>query len=173
MGRRSRAVTPVISTILLVAIAVILAATVSVFALGFTDDVSAERPVVSVSYDLVPDGGEQTIAITNTQGDPVEAAHLTVVGSTDVDVGGPPGTGGGGEATERFASPRERFDEGGDQVGVGDAWEAGETVHVDPVGSVEDVTVRFVWSEQPVTGVNPGSPEGKTTHVIAKVTVGE
>jgi len=171
-GNESRGATSVIGIILLVGLAVIIAATVTVLALGLTDNAEDETPVFSVSYDLVDDGsGGSVVAVTHASGDSVEAGNLYVVGSKDVDIGAAPGEPGG--ANDQWASERERFDEGSDQVGVGDRWEAGETVYLDPVGGVDGVTIRFAWSKEDVQSQNPGLPRGENSFVVAKFTIGE
>lgn len=167
---RTRAVTPVVGIALLVAVAVVLAGVVSIFALDFGESTQPDAPTMAVTYELVEDGAERTVAVTHAGGDTVAADHLTVVGTADLDVGGSPSS--ATPADEQWASSRERFDEGGDQVGVGDTWDSGETVYVDPEGSVDDVTIRFVWSEGGVTGANPGRARGESSFVIAEVVVG-
>lgn len=172
-GSEERAVAPVIGTILLVGVAVIIGATVTVLALGLTETGNADAPTISVSYELVDDGSDRTIAVTHVGGDNVDAERLFVTGSKDIDIGGPPSASGNNAAADQFASERERFNEGNDQVDVGDEWESGETVHIDPVNDVDGVTIRFAWSEQPVQNVNPGEPRGADSFVVAKFTVGE
>jgi len=170
-GNVDRGATSVIGTVLLVGVAVIVAATVTVLALGLTDNAEVETPVVTVSADLVDAGSEKTVVVTHESGDSIPATNLYVVGSKDVDIGGQPG--GPDSAQERFASERETFNEGGDQVDVGDRWEAGETIYLDPVGSVDGATIRIAWSKQPVESFNPGEPRGEDSFVIAEFTVGE
>ena len=82
MRKKDRAVTPAISSILIVAIVVILAATVSVFALGFVDETQEPSPVVGQSTgDLEPvdsgDGG--IITVTHIAGDSVEVENMEIV----------------------------------------------------------------------------------------------
>ncbi|MDZ7745976.1 MAG: archaellin/type IV pilin N-terminal domain-containing protein [Halobacteriales archaeon] len=61
----SRAVSPVIGTIIIVAIVVVLAATVSIFALGFTDDINQPGPLVTQSSgELVSGGSDQIVRLT-------------------------------------------------------------------------------------------------------------
>lgn len=169
----NRGVSSVIGTILLVGVTVIIAATVSVLALGVVETGNSNTPTMSVSYTLVDNGSEQAIAITHASGDSIPAEDLYITGSAKMDIGGPPGTKGG--ANDEWASPREQFIEGnnGPQVDVGDRWDAGETVYIDPKGSVDGVTVQIAWSRQPVQGQNPGEPRGEDSFVIAEFTVGE
>lgn len=168
--RPTRAATPVVGIVLLVAVVVVLAGVVTVFALGMGERLEPEAPTISVSHSLVEDGSERTVAITHEGGEGVRAEHLYVTATEEIDVGGPPGS-GGATADESFASVRETFDEGGDQVDVGETWDSGETVYVDPVGSVDGVTIRFAWSEQPVQDFNPGTPRGGQSYVIAEVAI--
>lgn len=164
-----RGASSVIGTLLLVGVAVVLGATVAVLGLGLTDSTSSEAPSMSVSYSLVDDGSEQIIAITHQDGENLRAENLYVTGSKDIDIGGRT------SVNDSYASPRERFIEGnnGPQVNVGEYWEAGETVYIDPVGSVDDVTIQIGWSRQPIEGRNPGTPRGEDSYVIAQFTVGE
>lgn len=78
----SRAVSPVVSNILLVAIVVILAATISVLALGFTDERNEPGPVVGTSSaEFVGDksgADDQIIRITHLGGDPVDVAEMEI-----------------------------------------------------------------------------------------------
>ena len=61
MSQRERAVTPVISTILVVAIVVILAATVSVALLGITEDLTEPAPLVAdTTGEFIPEDIETT-----------------------------------------------------------------------------------------------------------------
>ncbi len=163
--------TSVLGTILLVAVVVVLAATVTVFALDLGESAQPTAPTIQVSQELVPDGSEQTVAITLEAGEAVPTNQLSVVGSTDVDVGGAPGS--STPANDAFASSRENLTEssGGNppQVGIGDTWEAGETVYVDPVGAAADVTIGIYWHSQPIDGINPGDPRGEHSYKIAGV----
>ena len=80
----SRAVAPVVSTILMVAVVVILAAVLSVFALGFTEDTGGEAPIVGQSsgaFEAFEDGSdEQIVTIRHVAGDtiPVEEMEVAV-----------------------------------------------------------------------------------------------
>jgi flagellin-like protein len=80
--RRERGVSPVISTILMVAIVVILAATISVMVLGFSEDLQNPAPVVGQSSgELEPvDGGDGgIITVTHLSGDSVEVENIEIV----------------------------------------------------------------------------------------------
>jgi flagellin-like protein len=80
--QQDRAVTPVISTILLVAVVVIIAATISVLVLGFGENVQDPGPVVGQSTgDLEPIDGSSggIITVTHVAGDPVEVENMEVI----------------------------------------------------------------------------------------------
>lgn len=78
----SRAVSPVVANVLLVAVVVILAATLSVFALGMTGEESQPGPVVGESSaELVrdrPGADDQVVRITHVAGDPVAVSEMEV-----------------------------------------------------------------------------------------------
>ncbi|MFC6973859.1 type IV pilin [Halomicroarcula sp. GCM10025709] len=83
MGRSTeRGVSPVVSTVLLVAVVVILASTVSVVAFGFTSQVDEPAPVVAQSSgQLVRDvtgGTDQIVNITHEAGDTIQVANIEV-----------------------------------------------------------------------------------------------
>lgn len=76
----NRAVSAVISTVLMVATTVVLTATVSVFALGFTEDLNATTPVVGqTSGEFVPGADEQEVLITHVAGDSVPVENIEIV----------------------------------------------------------------------------------------------
>lgn len=87
MTRQSRAVTPVIGIILLVAITVILAATITVFVLGTGGDVQEPSPTIGQSSgELVEQSGSSggTIKITHVAGSSVAVENMEVtVDATD------------------------------------------------------------------------------------------
>lgn len=170
-GRRG--VAPVIAVTLLVALAVVLVTTVSAFVLTDESDIPPPAPQISVSETTVPDGDERTIAVTLEAGDAVVTDRLYVVGSKPLDIGGPPDS--DTPANEAYASDRENFVEAsGDnppQVGIGEQWESGETIYLDPVGAAEGVTVELYWNTEPIQGVNPGTVEGDDAYLIAEFRV--
>lgn len=79
-----RAVAPVVSTVLIVAIAVVLAATISVFVLDFGEEVEETAPVVGQSsgeFQAFDSGNdEQIVTIRHVAGDdiPVEEMEVAV-----------------------------------------------------------------------------------------------
>ena len=86
MSERDRAVTPVVSTILMVAIVVVLAATISVFFFGVTEDLSEAAPnAAQTSGEFEPGASAQRVRITHIAGKSVPAEELEIV----VRVSGP------------------------------------------------------------------------------------
>jgi hypothetical protein len=157
----------------MIAVVVILGSAVGAFVFGFGDQ-QTPAPSVSVSHQTVADGSERTIAVSLEAGDAVETDKLYVIASKDVDIGGAPGT--STPANENFASSLEKFTESSGssppQVGIGDTWEAGETIYLDPVGAADGVTVAIYWNTDSVEGVNPGTVSGEDSYKIAEFTVG-
>ena len=84
MNKQDRAVTPVISTILMVAIVVILAATVSVFFLDTVEDINEPAPnVADTTGDFEPESdgyrNNQIVRITHIAGEGVPVEELEIV----------------------------------------------------------------------------------------------
>jgi flagellin-like protein len=80
MNRLDRAVSPVISTILIVAIVVILAAVISTFALGFAENFSDPAPTVGdTTGEFVPGADNQTVRITHIGGDNVNVENIEII----------------------------------------------------------------------------------------------
>lgn len=86
MGSSSRAVSPIIANILMVAIVVILAATISVFTLGFTEETTETGPIVGQSSgEFVSESStgssydNQIIRITHIAGDTVSVSDMEIV----------------------------------------------------------------------------------------------
>ncbi len=80
----NRGVSPVVGTILLVAITVAIAGTVGYFAM--TQSPGQPAPTVSVEFDNVQDGNDR-FTITHLGGDNVSIANLSVkVGGTSWDI---------------------------------------------------------------------------------------
>lgn len=78
----SRAVSPVIANVLLVAVVVVLAATVSVFALGFLEDTNDPGPVVGQSSGTLESNGVGSdngfVQITHVAGDTIRTANIEI-----------------------------------------------------------------------------------------------
>jgi len=172
-GGGRRGVASLVGVVLMVGVLVVVTATMAVFVLDIGSGLESDVPKADIDDELVTDGAEQTIAITLSAGDAVATDRLYVVGSKEVDMGGPPGS--ATPANDRFASPLEKFTESNPgnppQVGIGPTWEAGETVYVDPRGSVDGVTVTIYWTSRSVEGVNPGQPDGEYSYELAEFTV--
>ena len=171
-----RGMSSAIGIILLVALTVIVAVTVAVFALGLASDVQPKAPYIETSHELVDDiddsTDDKTIAITLEAGDTVDVDRLYVAGSKPIDIGGPPGTSRAAE--ESYASPLENFTETNTdtpQIAIGDTWDAGETVYVDPDGTVDGVTVSIYWVSRAVEGYNPGKPAGENSYRLTRIQV--
>ncbi|WP_276260192.1 type IV pilin N-terminal domain-containing protein [Haloglomus litoreum] len=163
-----RGVSSVIGAVLAVAIVVMLGSVIGTFALSFGDSVQPQAPQVQVSH-AVTDDADPLIAITHESGESLAIDQLYVTASTPVDIGSAT------TANDDHASEREAFAEssGGNppQVDIGETWDAGETVYLDPEGDIEGLTVRVLWNTQPVEGVNPGSVEGADSYTLVEFTV--
>jgi flagellin-like protein len=169
-----RGVSPVIGVILMVAIVVILAALVGALVFGIGGSPSPTAPQISVSHSVIDDGGDDIIAVTLESGAAVETEKLYVTGSKNIDIGGPPGS--PEAADDSHSSSREKFTEapsGNDpQVDIGDTWDSGETVYLDPDdNSADGVTIKIYWNNRPVEDLNPGEVEGEDSYKIAEFTV--
>lgn len=168
-----RGVAPVIAVALLVALAVVLVTTVSAFVLTNQSDIPPPAPQISVSHTTVPDGGERTVAVTLDAGDAVATDQLYVTASKPLDIGGAPGS--STPANDAYASTRENFVEASGanppQVGIGEQWESGETIYLDPEGSARGVTIGIYWNTEPIREVNPGTVEGDDAYLIAEFRV--
>jgi flagellin-like protein len=155
-GRGDRAVSPVIGVVLLVAIVVILAATVSVYALQFGDQTQEEAPSVAItaqySEQTTPAG--EYFNITVQSGDRIETRQLSLQlqGAVDSSTG---------DSVE--------VDEGADPLGTqaGTVLSAGDTVSIganqvtlSPGGHLDlsDAELLLVW--------NPGEPEREESAII-------
>ena len=84
MNQQDRAVTPVISTILMVAVVVLLAATVSIFAFDVTEDINEPAPNVADTageFEVADGraGSEQVVKITHIAGEDVAVEEIEIV----------------------------------------------------------------------------------------------
>jgi len=80
--KEDRAVSPVISVILMVAITVILTATISVFVLGFSEDSNDTAPVVgqtSGEFEPGSNSDQQIVRITHVAGDSVDVENIEII----------------------------------------------------------------------------------------------
>lgn len=81
MGSNQRGASTVIGVVLMVALVVVLAATVSVFVLGFGEESDEPAPiVVETSGEFVPGSGtdEQVVRLTHIGGDTVDVENLEI-----------------------------------------------------------------------------------------------
>jgi flagellin-like protein len=83
MNQQDRAVTPVIATILMVAVMIVLAATISVFFFGVTEDINEPAPNVADTkgeFEIEGDWrGTQIVQITHVSGDNVAVEQIEIV----------------------------------------------------------------------------------------------
>jgi flagellin-like protein len=165
-----RAVSPVIGNVLIVAVVVILATVVSVFALGLVDDLDNTAPTASFEFDW--EKSTRTLTIAHEGGDEFTAGNtdrLEVFIRDDDDTGGNDFLVARGDwATQSGGFPVNAGDTftitgesgGGDldveQAGTNVANPASET-HEPEV----DDTVRILWY----------GPEGQESFVIAEYVI--
>ncbi|MCY4732070.1 type IV pilin N-terminal domain-containing protein [Natronomonas gomsonensis] len=171
-----RGASTVTGTILMVAVVVILSSVVGAFVFGLGPSPSPPAPQASISHAILDDAGpddDDIIAVTLESGTAIETENLYVIGSKKLDIGGAPDS--SKPANDDHASEREKFTEaasGDPQVGIGETWDSGETVYLDPEGhSADGVTVKIYWTTRPVEGYNPGTVEGEDSYKIAEFTV--
>jgi flagellin-like protein len=82
MAQQDRAVTPVISTILMVAIVIILATVISTFALGLAENLTDPAPTVgqtSGEFEPGSDSDQQIVRITHVAGDSVNIENIEII----------------------------------------------------------------------------------------------
>ncbi|WP_276258050.1 type IV pilin N-terminal domain-containing protein [Haloglomus litoreum] len=159
-----RAVSPVIGVVLMVAIVVILAATMGVFAMGFGDDPATPQPNIDFTFefhddvgdngedalDIVHDGGETVEVADGSQPQTVAAGDLYIVADypyeddTLAASGFECGSPSGGQYECSF-----NFD---DEFAIpGDSMSAGERFRIygaDPSTEFEKATVRIVYKPE-------------------------
>lgn len=76
----NRGVSPVISVVLMVAVTVMLAGTMSTFALGFTQNLNGPAPnVAQTSGEFVPGASAQRVRITHEGGDSVAVEEIEII----------------------------------------------------------------------------------------------
>lgn len=138
---KNRAVSSVIAVLLMTAVTVIIAATVTVFVYDIS---SATQPGPSASFEqeLLDEGeSDERLELTLTHGDEIRADQVLIVSTEPVDIGGPDTAPNG-----RFATVGEKLTEGNDQSGVGDYWTAGESILLGGVEDLSGITIRVVWN---------------------------
>ncbi|MFD1632951.1 type IV pilin [Haloplanus ruber] len=163
-----RASSSVIGNVLLIAIVVILAATVSVYVFGVTDRPSNPAPTVAQSSgEFVPQDGNQggVVRITHRGGDTLRVADLEIVVDARAACGkvgrlvNLPASGGDPKPESEFVRGDDVFDNSANSVSgpigedgrtVNGRWSSGETATFRiasngcPVTSGETITVRIV-----------------------------
>ena len=107
----TRAVSPVIGVILMVAITVILAAVIGTFVLGLGDSLGDNQPTAQLSVDF--DTDENNITIDHNGGDRIDSGTLTVI-VNDADDGAPRADGDIGQALSVGDSVTGEVDGNGD-----------------------------------------------------------
>ncbi|QGN07661.1 type IV pilin [Halorhabdus sp. CBA1104] len=160
----SRAATPVVGNILLVAIVVVLAATAATFALGVAEDGTQPGPIVGQSSGelLIQDGYDGgKVNITHVAGDTLSASDLEIAVDAQAACGKSgrlvnlPADGGDPQPESEYVRGEDIFDNSANAVGgpIGEAggqWTAGETATFRIAGtpcqlnSGETITVRVV-----------------------------
>lgn len=120
-----RGVSPVIATVLLVAVVVVLAATLGGFALGIDEELSEPAPnVASASGELrrdVAGGGDQVVRISHEGGDPVAVSGLVIQVTVPKTgqrgrLSGFPVPGDDPQPTEEYVSGDDVFDNSANSV---------------------------------------------------------
>jgi flagellin-like protein len=159
-----RAVSPVVGTVLMVAVVVVVATVVAGYALGFADEVSEPAPVVGESTaELVAqdgyDGG--IVRITHVAGDDLAAADIELVVDADAACGKTgrlvnlPAPGGDPSPTSEYVRGDDVFDNSANSVSgaigrAGGEWTPGDTISFRLASSEcdldpgESITVRVV-----------------------------
>jgi FlaG/FlaF family flagellin (archaellin) len=165
-----RGVSSGIATIFMVAVVVLLGATLSI-AFGATVDEPTPAPTATFDYQKHERGASpDEVEITLTGGEPLVAKKLMVVASEPVDLGTPGNYWSEGETTG------EKVTEGNDQVQIGETWNAGESIFLSRDGELEGVTVRLVWNPVEVDKDGAGGREasdviGEDSYVLLRFTV--
>jgi flagellin-like protein len=79
--RAERGMTPVVGIVLLVAVTLLLAATVAAFALGIQDDQRSDRvPTVAIDFEYNTNGGtNDTLTVVHKSGQAVDTSRIDVV----------------------------------------------------------------------------------------------
>jgi flagellin-like protein len=140
--RNDRAVSPIIAVLLMTAVAILIAATVSVFVLDISETVDQSGPTAAFEQQLLDDGSsDERLEVTLTQGDHLRADQVMIVATEPVDLGGANADPNGG-----YATVGEKLTEGADQTGVGEYWTSGESILIGGVGDLSEVTVHVVWN---------------------------
>jgi flagellin-like protein len=168
----TRAVSSVISVIIMVAIVVVLAATVSVFVLEQDDWSTEPSPNAVFDRELLDEGKDsERLEVTHTHGNRLRANQILIVATDPVDLGG-----SNADPTGSYATIGEKLTEGEDQTGIGKYWEPGESILIGGVGDLSDITIRIVWNTTEVdkddqNGKAPSDLVGKNSFILWKYTL--
>ncbi|WP_440991126.1 type IV pilin [Haloarchaeobius baliensis] len=129
------ALSPVIGVVLIVALTVVLSASVAVFVLGIGSQVTETSPNAVLEYEFAVDGaGNETLTLTQAGGNPVDAQYVTVYVDGEVAwAGGSTGSNYVLNGTDEWADGLE----GGDSLPL-------ETNHTN-VDAGD--TIRVVWQK--------------------------
>lgn len=156
----NRAVTPVIATILMIAIVVILGGVVGIYFGSSGTDIE-QSPNVAISAQLIePLGGcNDEVRLTHNGGDPIRSENLLLLTDQEVDIGSASGT---SPNCPTYSTTRERVIEGEDQAGIRETWTAGESFRFGS-NNLEGTSVKLVWNPERVAdaGTDPNSDFGE------------
>jgi FlaG/FlaF family flagellin (archaellin) len=171
-------VSPVIGVVIIVGVTVVLSAAVAGFVFTQQRGLQSPGPTATFEFDLVEnDEGNDLLLVTHSAGEPIALDKLLLVADRPVDLGG-----SNNDPNQDFATTGEKLDEGNGQVGVGETWEAGETIEVlagdygsDP-DELDGVTLRLVWNPREVDkddqgGEAPSSVVGESSVVLFRYEV--
>lgn len=75
-----RALSPLVSTLLIVSLAILLSATIGVAVFIFVSDVGAPGPTATFETEYAVESGQLTVTLYHANGDPLERDQLTVTG---------------------------------------------------------------------------------------------
>ncbi|MFB6129392.1 MAG: type IV pilin [Salinigranum sp.] len=138
----TKAVSPVIGVILMVAITVILAAVIGTFVLGLGDQVSQSQPNANIGFAYSRPSGIDQVTITHKGGDKLDGNNLKVTagGNTVVDNLTAIGTGANGEYNITTNNWGDKSITAGDQLVFNDGSGTVDT------GISNGDKVRVIWS---------------------------
>ncbi|GGN17826.1 hypothetical protein GCM10009021_18350 [Halarchaeum nitratireducens] len=148
------------------------------FVMNLAGETQAKAPTVSVDhritnstggtdYDTSTDG-DNLVAVTLESGGPLEIDQLYVTASKEIDIGSAEDPGRAYESEESL-SDREAFTEGtdGPQIGIGETWQAGETIYLNPEGNATDTDVSIYWTSKSLRAQEAGEVSPGDSYEIA------
>ncbi|KAB1185077.1 MULTISPECIES: type IV pilin [Haloferax] len=141
----SRAVSPVIGVILMVAITVILAAVIGTFVLGLGDQVSETSPQASFSFEYTDNGAstEDTFVVTHESGTAIKAGQLKLVSSDEFAVSS--GVADGSGAEEYTFDAFDGITDANTEISAGTSVTAYSTTGETDLGNQD---FRIVWTSE-------------------------